>query len=107
MPLTVVEARGFIKNYTIAYTPIICSQKRQQSIAVHKIVAGDQSSTTVDGLDENAAYAVQMFATTGGGQGKIETIVGVSTFSKHYNIEVAILIIFKQMHYYHSVMFSR
>ena len=84
MPLTVAEARGFIKNYTISYTPIYISQKRQQPVAMYKSVDGDQSSATVDGLDENAAYAVQMFATTGGGQGKIGTIVAISTFGEHY-----------------------
>jgi len=47
-------------------------------------VFGDQSSATVDGLYKNAAYAVQMFATTGGGQGTDGTIVVVTIFGKYY-----------------------
>ena len=84
MPLTVAEGRGFIKNYTVAYTPIIFSQKRQLSVTMYKTVGGVHTSATLDGLDENAAYAVQMFAMTGGGQGKIGTIVAVSSFCEHY-----------------------
>ena len=85
MPLTVAETRGFIKNYTISYTPIYISQKRQQPVTMFKSVGGDQSSATINGLEKNAAYAVQMFATTGGGQEKNGTIVAISTFGEHYS----------------------
>jgi len=68
-PLTLVQARGFVKNYTIVYTPQTASRKRQQQDTLYKTVDENQSRATVDGLDENAAYSIQMFATTGGGRG--------------------------------------
>ena len=49
---------------------------------MYRTVGGEKNSGTLDGLDENAAYTVQMFATTGGGQGKIGNIVAVSTFGE-------------------------
>jgi len=83
IPLTIVETRGFIKNYTVLYTPVIFSQKRQLTVTMYKTVDWNQRSAIVDGLDENAAYALQMLANTGGGQGTVGTIVVVSPFGEY------------------------
>ena len=69
--LTLVEARGFIQNYTVAYYPSSESRKRQQSIIKYKIVDNDTHRTTVDGLDVNFAYVVQVSVNTGAGSGPL------------------------------------
>ena len=74
--LTLIEGRGFISNYTIAYYPTSMSRKRQQSNSMYKVVSSESNSAIIDGLDENSAYAVQMSASTGAGEGP----VGVSVY---------------------------
>ena len=80
--LTLIEARGFISNYTIAYYPISMSRKRQSNIML-KVVSSESNSAIIDGLDENSAYAVQMSANTGAGEGPVGVPVSVSIIGKY------------------------
>ena len=65
-PLNLVEARGFISSYTVFYD-LVTSRKRQMSGGM-KIVLGNESSTTIDGL-ENTDYNVSVVASTVAGGG--------------------------------------
>ena len=82
--LTLAEARGFIKNYTILYYPSMGSRKRQSSNAMSTTVNSDLSSIVIDGLDENSAYSVQISANTGAGNGTLSMTVPAPLHSKIY-----------------------
>ena len=75
--LTLIEARGFISNYTIAYYPTSMSRKHQQSNSMYKVVSSESNSAIIDGLDENSAYAVHMSANTGAGEGPVGVPISV------------------------------
>ena len=62
-PLTLSEARGFITSYTVFYSPQVSRIKQEPNI-LQKTVSGDISQTTIDDLDPNTAYFVQMSANT-------------------------------------------
>ena len=69
-PLTLSEARGFMTFYTVAYTPVLNSRRRQVSQDTMYInVSADSSSVTIVGLDGSLAYSVQVSAGTRAGQG--------------------------------------
>ena len=81
--LTLIEARGFINNYTIAYYPTSMSRKHQQSNSMFKVVSSESNSAIIDGLDENSAYAVRMSASTGAGEGPVGVPVSVPIIGKY------------------------
>ena len=69
IPLTLSEARGFITSYTMFYSPQVSRIKQQephtmQKTVSEKTVSGDVNHTTIDGLDPNTAYFVQLSANT-------------------------------------------
>ena len=64
--LSLSEARGFITSYTVFYSPQVSRGKQEPNI-LQKTVSGDVSQTTIDGLDPNTAYFVQMSANTKAG----------------------------------------
>ena len=66
-PLTLSEARGFISSYTVFYSPQVSKRKRQEPNTMQKTVSGDVNQTTIDGLDPNTAFYVQMSANTKAG----------------------------------------
>ena len=67
-PLSYVEARGFISNYTVAYSPQTSGRNRRQAIVQTVDVPGmDSSTVTIANLDPDIVYSVQVSATTGGG----------------------------------------
>ena len=69
-PLTLSEARGFVTFYTVAYTPVLNSRRRQVSQdTMYMNVSADSSSVTIVGLDVSLAYSVQVSAGTRAGQG--------------------------------------
>ena len=69
-PLTLSEARGFVTFYTIAYTPILSSRRRQVSQdTMYRNASADSASITIVGLDGSVAYSVQVSAGTRAGQG--------------------------------------
>ena len=70
--LTLVQARGYILNYTIVYYPLQ-NTTQQNSIIIYKLVDGEFCSTTIDGLDANSAYIVQVSANTAAGSGPMST----------------------------------
>ena len=72
-PLTLVNAKGFIKNYTIILTPV-SSRKRQASPRMMTVPA-NQSSVLFTGLQSNTAYRISVHATTGGGQGESNSTI--------------------------------
>ena len=67
IPLTLSEARGFITSYTVFYSPQVSRTKRQEPHTMQKTVSGDVNRTTIDGLDPNTVYDVQMSANTKAG----------------------------------------
>ena len=69
-PLSYVEARGFISHYTVAYSPQNNGGRKRQALdTMFQTVPGmDSSTTTIDNLDPDNVYSVQVSATTGAGR---------------------------------------
>ena len=79
-PLSLSEARGFVLFYTIAYTPVLTSTKRQVSQA-YLNASADASSVVIVGLDESLAYIIQVSAGTRAGLG-VQSPAVVTTGNK-------------------------
>ena len=75
IPLTLSEARGFITSYTVFYSPQVSRRKRQEPHTMQKTVSGDVNQTTIDGLDSNTAYDVQMSANTKAGVSVLSEVI--------------------------------
>ena len=75
IPLTLSEARGFITSYKVFYSPQVSKRKRQEPNTLQKIVSGDVSQTTIEGLDPNTAYNVQMSASTKAGASFLSKVI--------------------------------
>ncbi len=75
--LTLIEARGFVSNYTIRYYTLSESRKRQQLNAMSKTVDANVTTATIEGLDETSSYSVQISASNGAGSGVFSTPVSV------------------------------
>ena len=83
-PLTLTEARGFVRNYTIIYYPALETRKRQQPNMVSITVDGNVTSRTINGLDETSAYSAQISANNGAGSGPLSMSMSVAQFGmKH------------------------
>ena len=67
IPLNLVEARGFVREYIIAYKRT-GGQKRQVEMSV--VVNGNLTNATIDGLSSMSSYSVTVAARTGGGMGE-------------------------------------
>ena len=74
IPLTLSEAHGFITSYTVFYSPQVSRTKQEPNI-IQKTVSGDVSQTTIDGLDPNTAYNVQMSANTKAGASSLSGVI--------------------------------
>ena len=81
--LTLAEARGFIINYTITYFPILSNNDGQQSNTLSVIVNGNMTNITIEGLEDNLMYSVQISANTGAGTGKLSLSVFVSLYGMY------------------------
>ena len=95
-PLTLSEARGFVTFYTVAYTPVLNSRRRQVSQdTMYMNVSADSSSVTIVGLDGSLAYSVQVSAGTRAGQGVQSTaqVAGIIEGERFNNISVCGMII--------------
>ncbi len=79
------EARGFISNYTVEYSPVSSSRRRQTSVLMSVSVGSDADSVTIDDLVEHFTYEVQVFASTEAGEGKKSDSISVPLISK-YNL---------------------
>ena len=75
IPLTLSEARGFITNYTVFYSPQVNRRKRQEPNTMQKTVSGDVNQTTIDDLDPNTAYDVRMSASTEAGASAFSEVI--------------------------------
>ena len=64
-PLTLVEARGFITHYTVTYSP---QMLRKRQAAMIRVVP-DANTVTIEGLDADTAYSVQVSGATVAGDG--------------------------------------
>ncbi len=87
-PLILSEARGFITFYNIEYYPSLNNKKRQAPSDIMRVNASaDSSSTTIDGLDEDLNYFVQVSASTSAGGGVVSSPHG-ARFSKGSSVLV-------------------
>ena len=79
IPLSYTEARGFISNYTVFYTPLTSNgRKRQDSSTTLNVTAGmDANMVTIGDLDSETAYMVQASATNGAGTSQLSAPVQV------------------------------
>ena len=80
--LTLVEARGFVRNYTILYSPVLRRSRRQQTRAMSETVNGHTSNIIIGGLKESLGYSVQISANTGAGTGTMSHAVILLVFGK-------------------------
>ena len=78
-PLSLSEARGFVQSYTIAYTPVLNTRKRQDS-TMSVDADGSASSVDIAGLEEDLVYSVQVSAGTGAGMGEQSAIIQAEQF---------------------------
>ena len=77
-PLTLTEARGFVSHYTVTYSPQVISGGRKRQAAMTEVVSGmDANMTSIDGLDPDTVYNVQVSAATAAGNGVISIVVSV------------------------------
>ena len=88
--LSPVQARGFVKNYTIFYSPASARNKRQQTDVMSKTVDENTNNIVIDGLDESLTYSVQISADTAAGTGPRSMAISVSLPS-----EFLILLLFR------------
>ena len=76
--LFLAEARGFISHYTVIYSPQVISGGRIRQVAMREVVSGmDTNMTSIDGLDPDTLYNVQLSATNRGGDGVISVVISV------------------------------
>ena len=80
--LALVEARGYILNYTIVYYPLQ-STTQLNSIILNKVVNSEFSSTTINGLDANSAYIVHISANTDAGSGLLSTPIIIQLYGNY------------------------
>ena len=68
--LTLIEARGFIRYYSVSYTPNTNGRKRQASLETMYVnVSNASTSATITGLEQSLTYNVQVAAATSAGIG--------------------------------------
>ena len=82
-PLTLSEARGFITSYTVFY---LHRGKRQEPHTMQKAVSGNVNQTTIQDLDPNTAYDVQMSANTKAGASALSRVISAPVPSDIGNI---------------------
>ncbi len=85
-PLTIIEARGFVRNYTIIYYPALESRKRQQPNMMSIAVDGNVTSTTNNILYVTSAYSVQISANNGAGRGPFSMSMSVAQFGMKHSL---------------------
>ena len=61
VPLTIVEANGFLGNYSITYSRVGGARRKRQAETVVE-VSPDQSNVVIDGLEAGANYGVTVAA---------------------------------------------
>ena len=91
IPLTLPEARGFITSYTVFYSPQVSRGKRQEHHTMQKAVSGNVNQTTINGLDPNTAYDVQMSANTTAGASALSEVISAQVPSDTGNITLHVV----------------
>ena len=82
IPLSYLEARGFISHYTISYSS---GRKRQSLAPTTKTVQGmDSNNATIESLDPNTQYHVSVSATNGAETSDPSTVAIVTLFIGMY-----------------------
>ena len=71
VPLSLVEARGFIINYTV------CVEPAGGGVVVTVQVEGNETSAVIGRLDPRLAYSVKVWASTVAGHGLPSNITDV------------------------------
>ena len=104
IPLTLSEARGFITSYTVFYSPQVSRTKQQEPNTMQKtVVGGEVSQTTIDGLDPNTAYDVQMSANTKAGVSPLSEVISAPVPSDTGTYRTMyILLLFAHTHTYNN-----
>ena len=92
-PLTLSEARGFITSYTVFYSPQVSRRKRQEPNTMQKTFSGDVNRATIDGLDPNTAYDVQMSANTKAGASPLSEVISLSVSPDTGSVTIALQLI--------------
>ena len=72
--LTLIEARGFITNYTITLQPQ-GSRKRADDDSIITTVPHNISDVTITGLDPKLAYSVSVSVSTVAGQNTTTVVI--------------------------------
>ena len=100
-PLTLSEARGFITSYTVFYSPQVSRRKRQEPKTMQKTVSGDVSRTTIDGLDSNTSYGVQVSANTKTGASALSEVILAPVPPNTGNVTIITVVYFLSIHSIH------
>ena len=90
-PLTLSEARGFITSYTVFYSPQVSRGKQQEPHTMQKAVSGNVNQTTINGLDPNTAYDIQMSANTIAGASALSRVISAPVPSDTGNITLYVV----------------
>lgn len=64
--LNLIEARGFVSSYTVAYRRKLDSSTE---MFIHKSVLSNYTHVVITGLNAEVAYEVKVWANTGAGAG--------------------------------------
>ena len=70
--LTLIEARGFVSSYTVAYRE---KTGNPTAMFIHKSVFSNLTSVVITGLHTGLAYEVQVWANTSAGAGVASEII--------------------------------
>lgn len=70
--LTLIEARGFVSSYTVAYRE---KTGNLAAMFIHKSVLSNHTHVIISDLDAGLAYEVQVWANTSAGAGVASEII--------------------------------
>ena len=71
VPLSLIEARGFLSSYTVAYRGKIDSP---MATFIHKSVFSNLTRVVITGLNAGLAYEVKVWANTNAGAGVVSEL---------------------------------
>ncbi len=88
--LSLIEARGFVLNYTIIYYQASMIVNEQQSATMSITVDCNLTTITIDHLDEHLSYSVQISANNLAGHGALSLPISVSSTSMFFKLAIFI-----------------
>ncbi len=87
--LSLIEARGFVLNYTIYYqASMIVNEPQANTMSI--TVDRNITTTTINNLDERLSYSVQLSANNLAGHGVLSLPTSVSSTSMFFKLTVFI-----------------